>query len=164
MAEFKHNDGGRSKYFKGDTGDCVARSIAIASGRDYKEIYDRLAQGNASQRRSKRDKRKRSRSARNGITTKRKWFKDYMRELGFEWVSCMGVGTGCTVHLHADELPNGRLVCSLTGHYTAVIDGVINDTFNPRRGAKVSVKDGIEYTKKEVRCVYGYWIFNKTEK
>ena len=35
--------GGREKYFKKlDVGDCVTRAIAIATGKDYKEIYDRI--------------------------------------------------------------------------------------------------------------------------
>ena len=35
------NDGGRSQYFKGaKAGDCVVRAIAIASGLDYKKVYD----------------------------------------------------------------------------------------------------------------------------
>jgi len=34
--EHQYNDGGRKAAgFKGDTGDCVARSIAIASGLHY---------------------------------------------------------------------------------------------------------------------------------
>ena len=42
IMEFKFNDGGRSKYFKGFTGDCVTRAIAIATGLDYKKVYDDL--------------------------------------------------------------------------------------------------------------------------
>ena len=66
-----------------------------------------------------------------------------MRSLGFVWTPTMGIGTGCTVHLRADELPNGRLVVAVSKHYTAVLDGVIHDIENPSR-------DG-------TRCVYGYW-------
>ena len=32
--EFSYNDGGRSKYFKGEAGDCVVRAIAIATDSD----------------------------------------------------------------------------------------------------------------------------------
>lgn len=40
---FKYNDGGRSAAgFKGDTRDCVTRSIAIATALPYKEVYDAL--------------------------------------------------------------------------------------------------------------------------
>jgi len=138
------SDGGRAKAGWGRAGgDCVARSIAIVTGRPYREIYDRLAKGNATQRASRRTGRRRSLSASHGINVRRKWCQDYMRELGFTWVPIMGIGTGCTVHLARGELPMGRLVVSVSRHWTAVIDGVIFDTHDPsRRGT---------------RCVYGYW-------
>lgn len=139
------NDGGRAKAgFKGNADDCVARAVAIVSGRPYAEVYTRLANGNATQR--NRGGEKRARSARNGITTRRKWFDDYMRELGFTWVPTMKIGSGCKVHLRADELPVGRLIANVSRHFVAVIDGVIHDTFDPSRGG--------------TRCVYGYYIRN----
>ena len=141
--QFQKNDGGRAEAgFKGDARDCVCRAVAIASGLPYREVYERLAEGTANQRASKCTP-KRSKSARNGVNVTRKWFKDYMKEIGFEWVATMGIGTGCRVHLRADELPPGRLVVSVSGHYTTMIDGTINDTYNPDRGG--------------TRCVYGYW-------
>lgn len=144
MIEFVENDGGRSQYFKGKSvRDCVARSIAIASGKDYLEVYNRLAEGNANQRQSKRSKTK-TKSAINGINVKRKWFKDYMQELGFEWRATMSIGSGCKVHLREGELPKGRLVVNVTRHSTAVIDGVLHDTHDCSRGGQ--------------RCVFGYWI------
>jgi hypothetical protein len=74
---FTINDGGRQAAgFKGTTGDCVARSIAIASGLPYTEVYAKLAQETGNQRAGKAGKR--SASARNGINVGRKWFKDYM--------------------------------------------------------------------------------------
>ena len=147
--EFKHNDGGRSVAgFKGSTGDCVCRSIAIATGKPYDEVYEVLAKGNASQRITKHVKSSRAnvKTASRGINVKRKWFKDYMASLGFTWVPTMGIGTGCKVHLSKDELPTGTLIVAVSKHYTCVIDGVINDTWNPDR-------DG-------TRCVYGYWKLN----
>ena len=114
MSEAKHtpvfvyNDGGREAAgYKGTAGDCVCRSIAIAAQLPYQQVYDRLAEGNASQRKSTRTGKK-SRSARNGINTTRKWFKDYMLELGFVWTPTMQIGSGCQVHLKAEELPSGR--------------------------------------------------------
>jgi hypothetical protein len=141
--KFVITDGGRAAAgFTGRAGDCVARSLAIITGRPYQEIYDRLAKETGSQRRGKYTGHRIS-SASHGINTGRKWFKDYMRELGFVWVPTMGIGTGCTVHLRADELPMGRLVVSVSKHFTAVIDRVGFDTHNPDRGGR--------------RCVYGYW-------
>lgn len=86
----------------------------------------------------------RAASARNGVTVKRQWFKDYMAELGFRWVATMAIGAGCRTHLRADELPAGRLVVAVSKHYTAMLDGVVHDTFDPSRCG--------------TRCVYGYWI------
>lgn len=132
------NDGGRAAAgFKGKAGDCVARSIAIASGLPYAEVYKALAQGAGSERKS------RGASARNGIRTSRKWFKDYMASIGFKWTPTMQIGQGCKVHLKDGELPMGRLVVAVSRHYVAVIDGVIHDTHDSSRGGS--------------RCVYGYW-------
>ena len=133
---FEFNDGGRAAAgYKGDAGDCVCRAIAIAADLPYQDVYDRLAEGNASQ--------KKRRSARNGISVKHKWFKNYMRELGFRWTPTMQIGSGCQVHLKAEELPGGRIICNVSKHVCAVIEGTIHDTHDPSR-------DGS-------RCVYGYW-------
>ncbi len=159
-----YDDGGRSDSgFKGSAGDCVCRAIAIAAELPYREVYDRLAEGNSTQRGSRlTGKTSGKRSARNGIYTKRKWFKDYMVSLGFVWTPTMGIGTGCKVHLTDGELPAGRLVVSVSKHLTAVIDGVIRDTHDPQREVHYSSTNWVNG--KEVvthsiqrRCVYGYW-------
>ena len=148
------DDGGRAAAGrKGHAGDCVCRSIAIATGLPYAEIYAALAEGNGSQRATKRTS-KRARSARNGVFTSRKWFKDYMRSLGFTWTPTMQIGSGCKVHLHDGELPRGRLVVALSRHYTAVIDGVIHDTYDPQRETLIT-ENGVQRIAR--RCVYGYW-------
>ncbi len=138
--KFNYNDGGRSKYFKGKANDCVCRAVAIASGKDYKEIYDRINELAKKERITKR--RKTRSSARDGVykVTSSKLLK----ELGFKFVATMGIGTGCKVHLKADELPKGTIICKVSTHLVAVIDGVINDTYDCSRD--------------ETRCVYGYWI------
>jgi hypothetical protein len=154
---FVYDDGGRKETGrKGSAGDCVCRSIAIASGRPYDEVYTALADGSGSERRS------RGKSARNGVRTTRKWFKEYMNSLGFEWVACMGIGTGCKVHLVAGELPTGRMVVSVSGHYTVVIDGVVYDTHDPQRRTYWYGSDG-KVERASERCVYGYWIARTEE-
>ena len=67
----------------------------------------------------------------------------YLESLGWKWHSCMSIGSGCTTHLRESELPSGRIICRLTRHFTCVIDGVINDTYDCSR--------------EETRCVYGYY-------
>lgn len=152
-------DGGRAAAgYKGKAGDCVCRAIAIVSGRPYAEVYDRLAAGMGLQRAGRVGKQ--GASARNGIYVKRQWFKDYMRELGFVWTPTMQVGQGCKVHLLQGELPSGKHVVSLSKHYTAVIDGVVYDSFDPHRTSLVT-EDGV--TRLSHRCVYGYWTLWQAE-
>tara|TARA_R110000824_G_scaffold100003_5_gene237736 strand:- start:167 stop:607 length:441 start_codon:yes stop_codon:yes gene_type:complete len=142
---YQYDDGGRlAAGFKARADDCVCRSIAIAGKLDYQAVYNRLALGNFSQRRSKHDEGKRVRSARNGISTRRKWFPDYMKAMGFFWTATCKPGSTERVHLIPDELPSGRLVVAVSKHYTAVIDGVLHDTHDCSR-------DG-------TRMVYGYWL------
>ena len=167
--KFLHNDGGRAAAgFKGKAGDCVARAVAIASGKPYAEVYAALAHGMGGQRKSK------GASARNGVSVRRKWFKDYMAALGFGWTPTMHIGSGCKVHLVDGELPLGRLVVSVSKHYTAIIDGVIHDTYNPSadRGTTIYppntpaefrpksarwLANGNGWAYAPDRCVYGYW-------
>jgi hypothetical protein len=145
---FVYNDGGRKKAgFKGEAGDCLVRAIAIASEAPYRGVYDLVnSYGKKERTRKKRNgDTKRKSSSRTGVykATARKIFDD----LGWVWVPTMKVGSGCKTHLKADELPSGRIVCNVSKHYTAVVDGVVNDTFDCSR-------DG-------GRCVYGYWIKKK---
>jgi hypothetical protein len=152
---FVADDGGRSVAgFKGAAGDCVARAVAIASQKPYSDVYAVLSKGMGSQRKTKHSMR-RSASARNGVNVRRKWFKDYMTQLGFVWVPTMRVGQGCKVHLLKGELPSGRLVVALSRHYTAVIDGVVHDTYDPH-WATIYNEIG-KPPRMSHRCVYGYW-------
>lgn len=134
-------DGGRAGAgFTGKTGDCVTRAVAIASGLPYATVYQALSAGAGTERGSK------GATARNGIHTSRKWFKDYMTGLGFVWTPTMLIGSGCKVHLRDGELPStGRLVVNVSKHLTCVIDGVVHDQFDP--------------TRRGTRCVYGYWTY-----
>lgn len=132
-------DGGRAAAgYKGSTGDCVTRAIAVCTGLPYQQVYDQLKE--AAQHERPRRGRKKS-SVRDGVKTST--IKRYLIRLGWTWTPTMGIGTGCTVHMRREELPPGVLIVSLSKHYTAVIDGVVHDRYDPTR-------DG-------TRCVYGYW-------
>lgn len=174
--QFVKDDGGRETAgYRGEAGDCVTRSIAIAAQLPYEEVYAALSHGCRTQRKAKHAKHRKV-SARNGVYTSRKWFKDYMVSLGFKWVPTMQIGSGCKVHLHDGELPMGRLVVSVSRHYTAVIGGVIHDTNDPQREVHCSepyegqairpdawVREAQDERGRDVlcwverRCVYGYW-------
>lgn len=153
--KWEYNDGGRQAAgYKGHTGDCVCRAICIAANLPYEQVYNALAEGNASQRKSKYTPKK-GKTASKGINVQRKWFKDYMQSLGFEWIPTMLIGQGCKVHLTDGELPMGRLVVNVSRHITSVIDGVINDTYSPERNIEWLHGDGS--TSVQRRCVYGYF-------
>ena len=139
---FEYNDGGRSKYFSAsNVRDCVTRAIANATGVDYKEAYDAI---NALAKKERASKRKSGRSnARNGVysDTYRKYIEG---TLGWVWVPCMTIGSGCKTHLRDGELPTkGNYIVRTSHHLTCIKDGVLVDTYDCSR-------DGD-------RCVYGYW-------
>lgn len=129
--EWLYDDGGREAAgFRGDAGDCGTRAVAIATGQDYRVVYDALAELNG-------------KSVRDG--TPRKVMDAYLiGQLGWRWVATMGIGTGARVHLDDGELPEWKpVIARCSKHYVAVMYGVIHDTYDPSR-------DG-------TRCVYGYW-------
>ena len=142
------NDGGRAAAgFVGGAGDCVVRSIAIATGLPYMQVYEDLREANARYVQARDNKlsrmlKQRGSSPRNG--NHRNVFHEYILKQGFEWVPTMKVGAGCQVHLRPDELPKGTLIVKVSKHLTTVIDGVLHDTHDPSRNGS--------------RCVYGYYI------
>ena len=138
--KFEFNDGGRQKAgFKGHTGDCVTRAIAIVTGKPYKEVYDTINTMSINERITKRKKKKSN--ARTGVFLKT--YQKYLESLGYEWIPTMQIGQGCKIHLRSDELPSGHLIIRVTKHITTMIDGVINDTYDCSRQG--------------TRCVYGYF-------
>lgn len=134
------NDGGRKAAgYSGNTGDCVVRAIAIAAERPYQEIYDAINQAAQGERRGRR--KSGISNARTGVY--KPCYKKLLADLGWKWTPTMQIGSGCTTHLCADELPKGRLIVSVSRHLVAVVDGVIHDLSNCSR--------------QETRCVYGYF-------
>lgn len=135
------NDGGRlAAGYAGDTGDCVTRAIAIAAQIPYQSVYNRINEISSRERLSK-NKKDRS-SARAGVY--KSTYKWYLEELGWLWTPTMHIGSGCRVHLRPGEIPmEGRLIVSLSQHLVAVVDGVVQDTYDPSRMG--------------TRCVYGLY-------
>jgi hypothetical protein len=132
----------------------VTRAIAIATGHDYRGVYAAMWAALTDYANTHRDQTakqiarrggRRGTTPRNGVN--RKIYERYLQSLGWRWVPTMQIGSGCRLHLHADELPAGRLIVKVTHHLTAVIDGVIHDTHDPSRNG--------------TRCVYGYWYLPK---
>lgn len=132
---WRYHDGGRTAAgYTGQTGDCVVRALAIATGLPYRDVYDQLAAGQAA--------RGKARSCRNGVG--RKVYEAFLFDHGWLWLPTMRVGSGCTTHLAAGEVPmEGPVVVRLSRHLATVIDGVVYDHGDPGRGG--------------TRCVYGWY-------
>ena len=83
------NDGGRAAAgYKGKAGDCVVRSIAIATGIAYAEVYEDLYKENEEFRNTSRTKLARSLQQKNDSPrsgTHRVVLKKYLQKLGWKW-------------------------------------------------------------------------------
>jgi hypothetical protein len=135
MTKYQYNDGGRREAgYRGIAGDCVVRAIAIAAQKPYAEVYNAIKH---------MSKNVAGSSPRTGVP--KKIYHKYILSLGMRWTPLMFIGSGCKVHLDGDELPMGRIICRLSRHLTAVVDGEVNDIFDPSREG--------------CRCVYGYYSF-----
>lgn len=128
---FRFDDGGRSRYFVTQaTADNVPRAIAIASGRDYRAVYDELTEVNGGE------------TPRGGIPKKK--IRNYIEtQLGGVWHPRMDIGKP-TKRLTASDIPrNGRVIVRCPKCLVAVIDGVIRDTIDHRE---------------QPPAVFGFWI------
>lgn len=132
MQLVRHDGGREAAGYRGRAGDCVVRAIVIGTGLTYEQVRQMVVERMADLHRTYREK---------GVP--REVYQDILTDLGWRWVPTMRVGQGCRVHLRADELPRGRLICRVSRHLVAVVDGVIHDTHDPSRGG--------------TRCVYGYF-------
>lgn len=154
MTAFVHTDGGRKAAgFKGLTGDCGVRALALTVYADlppadaYRAACAIVARYAQTERKKRGRTPERSKSSvRGGVfhrTMRRIMADPEISAVGWRWRPTMAIGGGCTTHLRADELPSGTLLVVVSKHFTTVIDGVIHDNHNPSR-------DG-------TRCVYGFW-------
>lgn len=138
--ELIKSDGGRSKYFKGETDDCVCRAICNATGKDYMEIYNLINEVAKDEKIGKR-KHKKS-SARDGVY--RSTIRKVMEQLGWEWKPLAMIGVEEKVHLNENELPTkGIYILKVSKHLTCIKDGKLYDNYDCTRSGE--------------RLVYGYW-------
>lgn len=141
--EFVYATGGREKYFKAtNVGDCVTRAICNATGKDYKEVYDRLKEMSKSESVKHHRGHKKS-SVRDGVF-KETW-KKYLKEIGWKHIVTATIGQSKKIHLNDYELPNDQImIVQVSKHLTCVKNGTLYDTYDCTRDGE--------------RMVYGYWI------
>tara|TARA_B100000214_G_scaffold369228_1_gene341952 strand:- start:62 stop:472 length:411 start_codon:yes stop_codon:yes gene_type:complete len=115
MIKFKHNDGGRSIYFgKRETGDCVVRAIAIATKKHYRDVWHDLLDI----------------SKRTGLLpNEHETYETYLtKHLGWTKHKCPRRADGKKYLVR--QVHHEQAIILTRGHLTAMVDGVINDTFD----------------------------------
>lgn len=144
------DDGGRGKsgvpYADEKAGDCVARAIAIATQKPYREVHDALIVGKVHHAQVDSSSYGKWVRRRGGVRRfdadhgcAHEVYGPYREALGWKYTVTPSRGAG-KVHLRADQLPPGRLVVSISGHLVAVIDHVIRDTYDCGGEGRVHVK------------------------
>jgi hypothetical protein len=150
------DDGGRGRSgiaragHKDGVGDCVARAIAIAAQKPYREVHDALTVAKVRDVAAGKSEWTRRAGRRGGVHA---FYADhgvpdevygpYLEGLGWRFTSTKELPRGRGIHLRTDELPPGRLIVRLPRHLTAVIDGVIHDT--------------VDLSDEGRRRIQGYW-------
>lgn len=127
--KYQYSDGGRAEAgYKGKTGDCVTRAIAIATGKPYKEIYKLLSERNKIAFGVS--------SARNGVH--KIVYESVLKELGFLWHKAPVFAER---KARSYDMPKDKIVIARMAHHLcAVVNGVAHDSFDSTN-----------------KMVYGYW-------
>jgi hypothetical protein len=127
--EYCFNDGGRAAdYGRTRRGsDCVARSIAIASGQSYMATLIALC----------------DLAVEIGAMPNDKWlYEKYLEKIGFTKRGTPRDERNRKIRLCDWQFRNGRAVVNVSGHLTAVIDGVVQDTWDCRRKCCNTIWEG----------------------
>lgn len=146
---WKYNDAGnpgrRTKRGRLVVGNAVVRAIAIATEHPYWETYYALYAAQCEYVKRSRSKRVKDKGA--SIDYAGVWpdvSKQYLLDRGWIWVPIMEVGSGVTVHLTYEEIPDLPLfIARVSRSLVTVVNGVVQDIGDPSR-------DG-------TRALYGYF-------
>lgn len=121
--EYPHNynDGGRSNYFndspKDSAKDCAVRAISIATEKNYLEVHKELSSLNSKY--IDIDK----------FGTLRKSYHEYLINNGWKWHE---LKKEYKLQKNNHIIPiKGKVICQMSNHITTIINGVIQDTFQP---------------------------------
>ena len=136
MIDYQYDDGGREAAgYRGRTGDCVVRAIAVCARQDYRAVYLTMAEqmkrngyaasGNAY---AIRERSRRAPRRKGQISARR--VQDRVLELyGFRKVRLPAGARPTFTEAHRRF---GDCIVGTTKHVAAVVDGALRDTFDGR--------------------------------
>jgi hypothetical protein len=142
-----YNDGGyKTSGFTAKEGNQVVIALAIATGQEYREVYHQIYRRQVEYVNGLRHGRiKKAGAAISDVGVWPEVSKGYLRDLGWTWTPTMTVGSGVTMHLSYEEVPDEPvLVCSVSRSLVTVFHGVVQATHDPSRAGS--------------RAVYGFWV------
>ena len=117
---YEYDDGGRAAAgYKGQTGDCVARALAIITGKPYRKVYADLAERNFA--------RYGKRTARQGIHK-----VDRDRQAADYGLVKIRLPRGARPTYSEAFAKYGDCFVTTTRHSAAIVDGALRDTFDGR--------------------------------
>jgi len=141
-----YNDAGyKGSGFRYKHGNGVIIALAIATGQRYVTVYNEIYRRQCDFVRKTRSKRVKEKGA--AIEDAGVWpqvSKQYLLDLGWTWTPTMAIGSGTTMHLAYDELPDEvLLIASVSRNLVTVVNGIAQATHDPSRAGS--------------RAVYGFW-------
>ena len=160
MIDYRYDDGGREDAgYRGRTGDCVVRAIAICTGEDYRAVYATMAEhmksngyaasGNAYATRERNRKAPRSK----GQIAARRVQDRVLEAYGFRKVRLPAGARPTFTEAHHQF---GDCVVGTTKHVAAIVNGALRDTFDGRtyEWAKPRTESGVETRERKAQSVW----------
>jgi len=156
--QYSYNDGGRSKYFKGNAGDCVVRALALFTSSDYKEMYNSLKDFNIKLKPFKRKTKKHlafierinnESSPRTGIFLE--VLKLFIEQKGYN----------CSHTKEPRKLntfKKGTYLIKIRKHIITIKNGVLYDTWDSRK--RPAGTNGIDHWDEVYRTATQWWKLN----
>jgi len=132
VIRYTFNDGGRADAgYKGKTGDCVVRAIAIASRKPYKEVYGAMAKTmqQAGYRASGNAYNQRPRAGNKPARNARDVQQDVLKQFGYTKVRLLHGARPTYTDAYSMY---GDCIVGTTKHIAALVDGALHDIFDGR--------------------------------
>ena len=160
--KYKFDDGGRDQYFEGNAGDCVVRSIAIATNSDYKLIYDTLFNKAKDYINNHNNKisRRMNPSPRDG--TNKVIYEEYLLTKGWKYISLIKFGSKDRTRIDQLTHLNNIIIHVMPSHLVCMKKGIIHDNWDSRYSSCWDT-EAMVVLDPVIKTAIGYFIKRKEE-